>query len=366
MSGRRAVLFLGGDVMTGRGVDQVQRFPSDPTLFESYVTDARVYVELAERKHGDIARAVAPGYIWGEALAEIERHRPDARIVNLETSVTTSDDAWPAKGINYRMHPSNAGCLAAAKLDVCVLANNHVLDWGRRGLIETIETLERMKLRTAGAGRDLLAARAPAIIELAPGARLLVLAMGAASSGIPLEWAAGENVAGVDLVSLDDATAAATGTRVRALRRPGDVVVASIHWGANWGYAVPDQQVQFAHRLIDDGVDLVHGHSSHHPRGIEVYRDKLILYGCGDLIDDYEGIGGHEAFRGDLVLLYFATLTVDDGALSDLAMVPMRLRRFRLRRASAADATWIASALDRACRPFETRISLDEHGLALR
>jgi len=48
-------------------------------------------------------------------------------------------------------------------------------------------------------------------------------------------------------------------------------------------------------------VDIVHGHSSHHVKGIEVHRGKLILYGCGDFIDDYEGIKGYEAFRDDLV-----------------------------------------------------------------
>jgi hypothetical protein len=83
----------------------------------------------------------------------------------------------------------------------------------------------------------------------------------------------------------------------------------SIYWGSNWGYRVDADQVRFARRPIDGGVDVVHGHSSHHPRSIEVYRGKLILYGCGDCIDDYEGITGHQAYRDDLLLLYFGPWT---------------------------------------------------------
>jgi Putative enzyme of poly-gamma-glutamate biosynthesis (capsule formation) len=77
------------------------------------------------------------------------------------------------------------------------------------------------------------------------------------------------------------------------VKQQGDIVVASIHWGGNWDYKVPREQREFAHKLIDEaGVDVIHGHSSHHIKGIEVYRGKLIMYGCSDLLNDYEGISG--------------------------------------------------------------------------
>jgi Bacterial capsule synthesis protein PGA_cap len=68
----------------------------------------------------------------------------------------------------------------------------------------------------------------------------------------------------------------------------------------------------------------MHGHSSHHPRPIEVYRDKLVLYGCGDLVDDYEGIRGYEEFRDGLQLLYFVSVQPQTGKLASLRMVPMQ------------------------------------------
>ena len=115
-------------------------------------TGILIYVALAEQANGPIPRRVDPAYIWGDALAELEREAPRARIVNLETAVTTSSERAP-KGINYRMNPANAACLAAARLDCCVLANNHVLDWGPAGLLETLDTLHALGSRTAGAGR---------------------------------------------------------------------------------------------------------------------------------------------------------------------------------------------------------------------
>jgi poly-gamma-glutamate synthesis protein (capsule biosynthesis protein) len=285
--GASCSLFLCGDVMTGRGIDQVLPHPCDPALYEPYVRSALDYVRLAEEQSGPIARPVSFDYVWGDALAELARVQPDARIVNLETAVTTSEEPWPGKGVHYRMHPANVPCLAAASLDCCVLANNHVLDWGYAGLEQTLEALRGAGMRVAGAGHDAAEAGAPAAIDHAAGGRVLVFAYGVPSSGVPRAWAAAERRAGINL--LDEVSPAAaervTG-RVRAHKRTGDLVVVSIHWGENWGYAVTASERDFAHRLIDAGVDVVHGHSSHHVKGIEVYRDRPILYGCGDLITD--------------------------------------------------------------------------------
>lgn len=194
---QHTTLFLCGDVMTGRGIDQILPYPGNPQLHEPYVRSALRYVEIAEEATGPIARPVDVAYIWGDALAELDRVRPDARIINLETAITTADDAWPSKGIHYRMHPANIGCLAAAAIDCCSLANNHVLDWAYRGLSETLVTSRTAGIRTAGAAADQDEAGAPAIIELADQRRVLVFAFGMDSAGVPREWAAAKFRAGV-------------------------------------------------------------------------------------------------------------------------------------------------------------------------
>jgi len=357
-------LFLCGDVMTGRGIDQVLPHPVPPRLYEQYVSDARDYVELAEARNGPLSKPLSFEYPWGEALAVLEKAAPDVRLINLETSVTTSEESWPDKGIHYRMSPANAACLAAARIDCCALANNHVLDWGYAGLTETLGVLHGLGIATAGLGENQEAAQRPAVLEVGARSRVVVYSLGAASSGIPPEWAAGVDRPGVNLLpDLSSSTARRIGERVRSIQREGDITIASIHWGDNWGYEVPSQHRAFAHALIDEaGVDVLHGHSSHHPRGIELYQGRLILYGCGDFLNDYEGIHGYEAFRGDLTLMYLASVDAVSGRLLALRMVPMQLRRLQLHRASDRDSEWLCNLMDREGRHLGTRARMDADG----
>jgi poly-gamma-glutamate synthesis protein (capsule biosynthesis protein) len=302
-----ATLFLCGDVMTGRGVDQILAHPGDPGIFESYAKDAGEYVALAEAANGPVPRRVHDAYIWGDAIAELAHVAPRARIANLETSITRSGSPSRGKGIHYRMHPDNVGCLASARIDVCALANNHVLDFGLTGLGETLDTLRHAGIKTTGAGATLDDAQAPAVVPLVAGSKLIVVSMADASSGVLSDWGA---------------------RRARA------------------------------------GVDLVHGHSSHHPRPIEVYRDRLILYGCGDFLNDYEGIGGHEQYRGDLALMFFPTLV--QGRLTRFAMTATQIQHFRANVAPDVGVRWLMETLNREGRQFGTRfVRLGEHDLLL-
>jgi poly-gamma-glutamate capsule biosynthesis protein CapA/YwtB (metallophosphatase superfamily) len=361
------VLCLTGDVMTGRGLDQILPAPGDPRLWEGYVADARTYVELAEGVSGSIPRPVDLTWPWGDALQVLDEQAPDVRVINLETSVTCSDEPQPGKAVHYRMNPENVGCLTAARIDACVLANNHVLDFGVRGLEETLDALTRAGLQPVGAGRNEEQAWRPVVLESGDH-RLLLWSVAMTSSGVPSTWAAGTDRPGVAFIpDLSAASAADLGRRVRSIRQPGDITVVSVHWGSNWGYGVPRPHVRFAHRLIDSGVDVVHGHSSHHPRPIEVYRGKLVLYGCGDLIDDYEGITSYPEYRDDLRLLYLATLDPGTHDLRELRMVPLQTRRMRLQHAASPDAEWLRAVLHRISRRFGSRVDLDpDDGLVLR
>jgi poly-gamma-glutamate capsule biosynthesis protein CapA/YwtB (metallophosphatase superfamily) len=362
-------LFLCGDVMAGRGIDQVLPHPGDPAIHEPYLKTARGYVDLAEKTNGPIPRPVDFSYPWGDALEEMDRAAPDLRIINLETSITVSDEYWKDKEIHYRMNPKNVPFFSAARIDCAVLANNHILDWGYSGLKETLETLERANLRRAGAGRDLKEAETPAVMEAKGKGRVIVFSLGSATSGIPFDWAAAKDRPGLNfLEDLSPGSVKKIGEKVLAVKKPGDLVVASIHWGGNWGYRIPPGYAEFSHELIDRaGVDVVHGHSSHHAKAVEVYRGKLILYGCGDFLNDYEAISGYETFRGDLALMYFPTLDPSTGKLLSLAMTPLQIRRFRLNRVSPADGEWLSEVLSREGEKFGTRVRLEpDQTLSLR
>ncbi len=257
-------LFLAGDVMTGRGIDQILPSPGNPRLHEPRVQDAREYLALAEAVSGPIPR------------------------------------------------PAN-----------------------------------------------LAAATAPYVHDVAGKGRVLVYAFGSPTSGIPPAWAARQRRAGVSLlIDFSERAIREIAETIRRTRRPRDVVVLSIHWGPNWGYAVADDHRSFAHRLIDDaGVDLVHGHSSHHPKGVEVYRNLLILYGCGDLLNDYEGIGGYEEFRDDLALMYLADVDPGSGGLMRPELLPFKIREFSLNPPSDSEIGWLADRLGRECRRFGSDVA---------
>ncbi|HME88183.1 MAG TPA: CapA family protein [Chthoniobacterales bacterium] len=358
MAAETVRLFLCGDVMTGRGIDQILPHASNPILYEPYIGDARAYLDLAEKKNGPIPRGVDSEYIWGDALEELERSSVDLRVLNLETAITAADTNWPGKEIHYRMHPKNAGALVAAHIDICALANNHVLDWGDSGLSETLLTLDKAGIAHAGAGIDSEQAATPAIVDLRDKRRVLLFSFGSGDSGIPRDWGATENSPGVNLLDFSEATASQIGNEVRRFQQPDDLLIASIHWGANWGYEIPFEQIAFAHRLIAEGFALVHGHSSHHPKAIEVFNGRLILYGCGDFLTDYEGISGYENFHSDIAVIYLVDLN-RSGELVSARLVPMKMRRFQLKRVGAGDSKDLHDLLNDLGAPFGTSVRLE-------
>jgi poly-gamma-glutamate synthesis protein (capsule biosynthesis protein) len=398
-------IFLCGDVMTGRGIDQILPYPSDPELKEPFVKDARDYIRFAEEVNGKIKYPVSFDYIWGDALKELEKEKVDVRIINLETTITTSNNFLP-KGINYRMNPKNIDVLKVFKVDVACLANNHILDFGEEVLLETIETLKKNGILTVGAGKNIKEAKKPAVIKIDPFRKVriesekvsvIIFNYADVSSGVPIWWKAEKNKAGVNL--WDAGYADLTQTR-QTINMDADYTdltqnmqnkiskwsafhsasyasssaesafysdqsplnkisaesayssvksafkIFSIHWGPNWGYEISEEERNFAYRLIDEvNVDIVFGHSSHHFKGIETYKGKLIIYGAGDFINDYEGIGGYEEFRGDLVLGY--VVEIKNLKINKLILLPFRIKKFRLNYCTDEEIDWIFNVLKR-------------------
>jgi len=250
--------------------------------------------------------------------------------------------------------------LSAAGIDYCALANNHTIDWGYDGLKETLAVLAQAGIQTSGAGRDQSEAERPAILPVEGKGRVLAFSYGMTSSGIPPVWAAGENKPGINLLtSLSDRSIEEIKEKIQAVRQPGDIVLLSIHWGGNWGYAIPSEHRAFAHRLIEQaGVDIVHGHSSHHVMGLEVFHNRPIFYGCGDFLNDYEGIGSYEKFHGEFGLMYLVTMEPSSGRLIRLQLLPTRISRFKINRASRQEALWLEEMLNRESRSFGVRIDL--------
>jgi len=113
------------------------------------------------------------------------------------------------------------------------------------------------------------------------------------------------------------------------------IVVVSVHFGSNWGFEVPRAHVTAAKALVDASADVVHGHSSHHAKTAMLYKKKLILFGCGEFFNDYEGIRPHPGFPETsylwhLRLLYFVDVDAKTHNFSKLEIVLMRQKMFAL------------------------------------
>jgi poly-gamma-glutamate capsule biosynthesis protein CapA/YwtB (metallophosphatase superfamily) len=298
-----------GDVMLGRGIDAILPYHVDGTLHESYMKHARGYVDLAIRQNGqlpsDEIKERGSDYIWGD-LVETFNTIPDIMIINLETSLTTSNDYAKGKGINYRAHPLNVASLKILGLNsIVTLANNHVLDWGVSGLKETIKTLNEAQIKHAGAGNSFDEATRPVAVEI-KGKNIAVVAVGLPSAGVPMQWRASNGKSGVYVKDYESSSNARD--LMNAFNKAvGDEVIkiVSCHMGPNWHLGIPEDWRRFAHTLIDHGADFVVAHSSHHVKGIEVYRNKMISYGLGDFLNDYEGMCIYYVISFALSLMYY-------------------------------------------------------------
>lgn len=347
-------MMLTGDVMIGRGIDQLFEPHCHPKLHEPWMTDARHYVDLAEGINGPIPQPVTHTYVWGDSLEDCAKEKPDFRIINLETSLTLSETFATEKSIHYRAHPNQVGILRAANIDGCILANNHIMDWGREGLKETIHTLNVANIRYAGAGCD--ADEAQKAIEFSlPSTTLKLAAWGSVTSGIPLNWQAGEQQSGVNIMEVLSLRHILQ--TLKALSAKGTLLIVSIHWGDNWGNDIPLEQRSLAHTLIErGGASIVHFHSSHHPKAIELHRNRLILYGAGDLINDYEGITGHEEYLPHLGVIYFPLIDLISGQVVTLRLRVYVRRNMRLIRATEKEVAELSSFLRKPCFALGTRL----------
>jgi len=367
--------------MIGRGIDQILPFKVPEGIHEGYMKSARGYVDIAVRENGplpiDEIKKGGFTYVWGDLVNAMQK--TDCLVFNLETSLTTSEDWAPYKGINYRAHPKNVGALKVAGADIVTLANNHVLDWGEVGLEETLDTLKAAGIFYAGAGRNEKEATRPVVFEVpqrparngnddVASAYVKVLAAGFPSAGVPESWRATSKQCGINFERVADKDVAnkILSDLRKVLPSPtvppesGDdhaISIVSLHWGPNWGWGTPKEWRKFAHELVDGGVDIVVGHSSHHVKGIEVYKGKMIAYGLGDFLNDYEGIigQGYENYRNDLSCLYLPRVNIVSKKVEAIDIIPCKIKHLRVQRTkNPSDIEWLRSTLSREGKQLGT------------
>jgi poly-gamma-glutamate capsule biosynthesis protein CapA/YwtB (metallophosphatase superfamily) len=294
---------------------------------------------VAERLASDgAARLFAPEVV--DAAAEA-----DLFVLNLECCISERGVRWPAPGkpFFFRAPPVAVEALLALGVDCVTLANNHALDYGEDALADTLRVLADAGISAVGAGTDVDAARAPAILEH-DAFRLAVLGV----TDHPADFAAGADRPGVAFADLWRDVPGWLLAAVDETSAIADAVLVTPHWGPNMVPAPLPHVRLAASRLRDAGATLVTGHSAHVFHGV----DDHVLYDLGDFIDDY---AVDRELRNDLGLLWFVDLD-DAGAPTRLEAVPLLLDFCYTGVATGDDARWIGDRFRAACSEFGTTV----------
>lgn len=217
------------------------------------------------------------GYEYPYAKVLPFLRQPDIMAVNLETPVTLRGTPAQNKQYVYKSSPDALPALIDAGIDVVNLANNHTLDQGEEGLLDTIDSLARVKLPNMGAGRNDTEAYKPVIKEV-NGVSIAYLGL---TRVIPVtSWKAGKNHPGL-AESYDPTQALAA---IKQAKEKADIVVVMVHWGTELMDMPNADQTRLGHAYIDAGADLVIGGHPHVMQGFESYKGKWIAYSLGNFI----------------------------------------------------------------------------------
>jgi poly-gamma-glutamate capsule biosynthesis protein CapA/YwtB (metallophosphatase superfamily) len=286
---------------------------------------------------------------------------PDLLLVNLECALTASSRPWhdgDYKAFYFRAEPSVVETLRLAGVRLASLANNHALDYGQPGLVETLRVLDAAGIARAGAGATLGEARAPVVLD-AQGVRIGLVAF----SDHPFAWRAESGAPGMNYtpVSLVPEDFSLVRDAVAAARAASDLVVFCIHWGPNMRLRPTQDFRAFARSVVDAGADVFWGHSAHVVQGIEVYRERLILYDTGDFMDDYTV---DEALRNDLSALFLVRIA--KARVQRLDLVPVRIDRMQVNEAQGRDCDWFLRRTADLSAEFGTTVHVSAAGASVR
>lgn len=252
----------------------------------------------------------------------------DIALVNQEFAFTLNTYAVP-KVFNFKSDPEHVACLKQAGITVVNLANNHVLDFGIDGMIDTLNTLDQAGIGHVGAGIDSIQAQTPIIIEV----KNKKIGIIGCTDNEP-SWQAGRAKPGIFYVSTQSPKELLQ--VIATVRSQVDYLIVTMHWGPNMVLRPMSGFVEFAHSLVDHGVDLFHGHSAHVVQGVERYKGKVILYDTGDFVDDY---AVDEMMRNDISMLFLIKIMHDQEI--KVEHIPVIIRNMRVDLADEQEAQFI-------------------------
>lgn len=280
-----------GDILLGRGVQSRLKKANKDYIYP--------FLETADiLKKGDVVFANLEEPITSRTHSLIDIKQGGKYVLKNEVD--------SIKGLEY------------AGFNLFSLANNHILDYYEEGLYDTQALLKEHNMAFSGAGKNIEEAKKPAIIEK-KGVKIGLLsytdmAEVTYKGNPPLMFIAGVNKAGVAKrpIKFDDSIK----SEIEKLRKEVDILMVSLHWGYEESFEIWDSQVEFAHNLIDNGVDVILGHHAHQFQGIEIYKGKPVFYSLGNFIFDQNDPENQEAF--------IMNMEFKDNVLVSLEGIPVR------------------------------------------
>lgn len=342
-------------------------------------------------------------YVWGDTIDIIKR--ADFSLINLECPVSSKGKEWNKtfKVFHFRANLDAIQVLNSASIDYVSLANNHILDYDIEGLLDTLDILDKNNISHSGAGRNLKEAVKPAIIEkkLKPkpsnnhdsyynvdneevnnndSKNTIRIGLISLTDNEP-EWEAKYDLPGINYIptTLDpDTYYYRLQNYIENTKKQSDLVIVSSHVGPHFRETPSTKYVNFAHKIIDFGADIYWGHSNHMPQGIELYKhndnNKIILYDCGDFIDDY-AIDSN--YRNDLSFIFLLHFLMDKNyKLSDnnsnngnillqnsmIELIPTKISNFMVNTIPVDDndADLIIKRMAKRCSFLGTKYFIDE------
>lgn len=299
----------------------------------------------------DQLRLVPPKYIWGDLLSIL--HSTDFNLINLEAALTFSEKEVP-KVFNFKSDPEHVKALKDARIDMVNLANNHILDYSEEGLLETLETLEKSDIAYVGAGRTQEEAMAPSIVKR-NGIRIGVLGC---TDNEP-SWKAEADKPGTFYLKIGDFKSIEE--CISKLRPKVDIIILTIHWGPNMVQRPPKGFREFAYKLLEAGVDIIHGHSAHVYQGIEIYKNKkIIFYDTGDFVDDY---AVDPVLRNDFSFFFMVDLTTQ--GIQGIRLIPVGISDCQVNRLHGKEAQMVLEHMQKLSQEFGTICSIEKESLRL-
>jgi poly-gamma-glutamate capsule biosynthesis protein CapA/YwtB (metallophosphatase superfamily) len=343
-------------------------------------------------------------YVWGDTIDIIKR--ADFSLINLECPVSSKGKEWnkTIKVFHFRANLDAIQVLNSASIDYVSLANNHILDYDIEALLDTLDILDKNNISHSGAGRNLKEAMKPAIIEkkLKPkpsnnhdsyynvdneeannndSKNTIRIGLISLTDNEP-DWEAKYDQAGINYIptALDpDRYYYRLQNYIENAKKQSDLVIVSSHVGPHFRETPSMKYVNFAHKIIDFGADIYWGHSNHMPQGIELYKhndnNKIILYDCGDFIDDY-AIDSN--YRNDLSFIFLLHFLMDknhklsnnnnsnNGNIllqnSMIELIPTKISNFMVNTIPVDDndADLIIKRMAKRCSSLGTKYFIDE------